>query len=164
MTGATGARVDVQVTVEKNLADVWDLVTAVGRIGEWSPECTGATWQEGGTARPGARFEGRNRGSNGFEWSTTCVVTEADRPTAFEWVVLDSAGDPQRPSSTWRYELVPGGPGQTIVRHSFVHGPGGSGLTMAIESDPDQAEAFLQGRLDQLREHMTVTLKGMARS
>jgi uncharacterized protein YndB with AHSA1/START domain len=163
MTQATGARVDVELTVDKDPAAVWALVTDIARIGEWSPECIGASWLDGGTPRPGARFEGRNR-SGDFEWSTTCVVTEAERPATFEWVVLDSTDDPQHPGATWRYELAPGLPGQTIVRHSFVHGPGDTGVTMAMDSDPDQAAAVLQGRLDELREHMTVTVEGMARS
>ena len=30
------------------------------------------------------------------------MVTEADRPRAFAWVVLDDSGDPARPSSSWR--------------------------------------------------------------
>jgi hypothetical protein len=91
-------------------------------------------------------------------------VTEVERPTSFEWVVLDSARDPERPGATWRYEIVPGLPGQTVVRHSFVHGPGDSGVTEAMESEPDHAAALLQGRLDELREHMTVTIEAMARS
>jgi hypothetical protein len=162
MTQATGARVEVEVTVDKDPAVVWALVTDIARIGEWSPECIGASWLDGGTPRPGARFEGRNR-SGGFEWSTTCVVTEAERSASFEWVVLDPTCDPQHPGATWRYQLDPGLPGQTIVRHSFVHGPGDTGVTMAMHSDPDQAAAVLQGRLDELREHMTATIEGMAR-
>jgi hypothetical protein len=81
------------------------------------------TVTEHGKPVPGARFEGRNRSSGGFEWTTTCVVTQAERPSVFERVVLDSARDLQRPGAIWRYELVPGSAGQTIVRHSFVHGP-----------------------------------------
>ncbi len=162
MTEATGARVAVEMTVSKDPESMWGLVTAIGRIGEWSPECVGASWLDGGIPVPGARFEGRNR-SGGFEWTTTCVVTRADRPSVFEWVVLDSARDPQRPGAIWRYDLVPGLAGHTIVRHSFVHGPGATGVTEAMESNPDQAEALLQGRLDELREHMTTTIAGMAR-
>jgi hypothetical protein len=37
-------------------------------------------------------------------------------------------------------------------------------VTEAMDSDPDQAAAVLQGRLDELREHMIVTIEGMARS
>ncbi len=162
MAETTGARVDVEVTVDKDRDAVWDLVTDVARIGEWSPECVGASFLDGGKPRPGAQFEGRNRAPNGFEWSTSCVVTEAERPATFEWVVLDSALDPQRPGSTWRYELVPGLPGQTVVRHSFVHGPGATGVTDAVRSHPERAAALIQDRLDQLREHMIATIEAMA--
>jgi hypothetical protein len=92
------------------------------------------------------------------------VVTQADRPAVFEWVVVEAVLDPQRPGSTWRYELVPGSPGQTIVRHSFVHGPAATGVTGAVQSNPDQAAALIQGRLDQLREHMIATIEAMAKS
>jgi len=33
---------------------------------------------------------------------------------------------------------------------------------MAMQSDPDQAAAVPQGRLDELREHMTATIEDMA--
>jgi len=48
---------------------VWDLVTDITRIGEWSPECIRAAWLgEPSRPRPGARFTGRNRFPNGFEY------------------------------------------------------------------------------------------------
>jgi hypothetical protein len=77
---------------------VWDLVADVTRVGGWSPECIRAAWLgEPGQPRPGARFTGHNRFPDGFEYEVTCVVTEADRPRAFAWVVLDDSGDPARP-------------------------------------------------------------------
>lgn len=164
MTQATGAQVVVEFTIEKDPAKVWDLITDVPRIGEWSPECVGAAWVDGGSAKPGARFEGHNRYEGGFEATATCVVTEAEQPSVFEWVVLDPSEDPAHPGSTWRYELTPGdAPGQTKVLHRFVHGPGVTGLSEGMRENPDEAAAILQSRLDMLRLHMTVTLEGMAR-
>jgi hypothetical protein len=60
MTEATGATVEIEMVVDKDPGEMWDLVTDVGRIGEWSPECAGAAWLDGGTPEPGARFAGRN--------------------------------------------------------------------------------------------------------
>ena len=41
---------------------MWEVVRDVGRVGEWSHECTGIAWLGGATgAAPGARFRGRNR-------------------------------------------------------------------------------------------------------
>ena len=109
VTGLTAAAEEV-VAARPEL--VWDLVADVTRITGWSPECIRAAWLgEPGRPRPGARFTGHNRFPDGFEYEVTCVVTEADRPRAFAWVVLDDSGDPARPSSSWRYRIdpLPGG-------------------------------------------------------
>ncbi len=165
MTEAAGASVDVEIVVDKDDGAMWDLVTDVARIGEFSPECVGAAWLDGSTAQPGMRFEGRNEFSGGFKSTVSCMVTEARRPDVFEWIVLDPSLLPERPGSIWRYELAPGdGPGRTKVRHRFVHGPGVTGLSESMQESPGEAAEILQRRLDTLRKHMTVTIEGMARS
>jgi uncharacterized protein YndB with AHSA1/START domain len=164
MTDATGATVDIEIVVSKGPDEMWDLVTDVARVGEWSPECKGGAWLEGAGPEPGARFEGYNEFPS-FKSTTTCVVTEAARPSVFEWIVLDPSLDPASPGSIWRYEIEPDAEhGKTVVRHRFVHGPGVTGLKRGMEEDPDEASAILQERLDLLRKHMTITLEGMAAS
>ncbi|GII65530.1 hypothetical protein Skr01_56150 [Sphaerisporangium krabiense] len=160
--GVTGARVDLEVTVDLPPDRVWELITSVSRIGDWSPECRFEGWVgEDGPVLPGTRFEARNRRQD-MEWTVTCEVTEAERPTTFAWVVLDPKGDPDAPSSHWRYDLRPGdAPGQTVVRHGFEHGAGHSGLRDIIARDPEHASAILAGRLQELRAHMTQTLGAM---
>lgn len=163
MAQATGAQVEVEIVVDKDPAQMWDLITDVARIGEWSPECAGAAWLDGGTPLPGAAFQGRNEFGGGFTSTVTCVVTEAEHPAVFEWVVLDPSEDPGHPGSIWRYELLAGDvPGQTRVRHRFTHGPGATGLSEGMKENPGQAGAILAGRLDNLRKHMTVSIEGMA--
>ena len=164
MTDATGATVDVEIVAGKGPAEMWDLVTNVARIGEWSPECAGGAWLDGGTPEPGARFEGYNVFSQTFKSTTPCVVTEAASPSVFEWIVLAPSLDPAYPGSIWRYEIEAAEDGQAIVRHRFTHGPGVTGLKRGMAEDPGNAGAILQERLDQLRKHMTVTLEGMAAS
>jgi uncharacterized protein YndB with AHSA1/START domain len=162
---ATGATVQVEMLVDTDPGEMWDIVTDVSRIGEWSPECTGAAWLDDGNPEPGARFAGRNDFAGGFSATVTCVVTEARCPAVFEWVVLDPSEDPARPGSIWRYELTPGDtPGRTSVRQRFLHGPGLTGLKKAMDESPGQAADILAGRLDTLRKHMIVTLEGMAAS
>lgn len=159
----TGARVDLTLTVDMAPERFWELVADVSRIGEWSPECTYGGWLGDcvPVVRPGARFEGRNRYPDGCFSSVVCVVTEAARPATFAWVVLDDHGDPARPASVWRYELTQANtPGQTVVRHSFVHGPGESGARSAARRDPTS----LAGRLEELRANMACTVTAMARS
>jgi uncharacterized protein YndB with AHSA1/START domain len=161
----TGARVDVEVPIAMPAAEVWKLITDVSRVGEWSPECAGAAWLDGeGRPRVGARFEGRNQFAQ-FTSTVECVVTECDEPRTFAWVVLDPTGALDRPGSCWRYELLPGGsPSRTLVRHSFVHGPGDTGLRAGVLADPANAATVLGGRLDQLRHNMAETLNRMARA
>jgi uncharacterized protein YndB with AHSA1/START domain len=157
MDMVTGTQVAVTLTVPIPPERMWDLVTAVGRIGEWSPEATGGSWCAGveGPA-PGARFISHNRFPNGFESTVTCVVIEAERPGVFAWSVLDDAG---LVGSTWRYELRAGNePGSTVVRHSFTHGPGASGAREGAEADP----RALDRRLVTLCRNMTTTIAAMA--
>ena len=141
---------------------VWDLVADVTRMGGWSPECIHSAWLgEPGRAQPGARFIGRNRFPDGFEYEVTCVVTEADRPRAFAWVVLDDTGDPARPSSSWRYRIDPLPGGGSRVRQRFTHGPGASYLRAAAANAPDRAAEIIAARLDGLRANMSATLRAM---
>jgi uncharacterized protein YndB with AHSA1/START domain len=159
VTGLTAAAEQV---VAARPERVWDLVADISRIGAWSPECIRAAWLgKPGRPQPGARFSGRNRLPGGFEYEVTCVVTEADRPRAFAWVVLDDRGDPARPSSSWRYRIDPLPGGRSRVRQHFTHGPGASYLRVAAAKAPDRAAEILAGRRDRLRANMTATLRAM---
>jgi len=162
--GVTGAVAEVELIVGLPIDQVWGLVTDVSRIGEWSPECVFAAWRpaQGDVPHAGARFDARNEYPDGFTAAVECVVTEAVRPSVFEWVVLDDDRDVARPGSIWRYELECDDQGRgTRVRHRFTHGPGLTGLREFIQNHPDHAEASLDGRLAQLRGNMTATLDAM---
>ena len=106
------------VSVERAVAApperVWDLISDVSRMGEWSPETTTCEWIKGASGPAvGARFRGTNRvGSR--RWSTTCVVTEAvpARSFAFRSVVgpvpiadwsyrIDATADGCRVTESW---------------------------------------------------------------
>ena len=159
VTGLTAAAEEV-VAAWPEL--VWDLVADVTRVHEWSPECNRAAWLgEPGRPQPGARFTGHNRLPNGFEYKVTCVVTEADRPRAFAWAVLDDSGDPARPSSSWQYRIDPLPGGGSRVRQRFTHRPGASYLRAAAAQAPDRAAEITAARRDGLRANMTATLRAM---
>ncbi|GIE83450.1 hypothetical protein Aph02nite_94000 [Actinoplanes philippinensis] len=147
----TGTGVAVALVVPLPREQVWELVTAVERVGEWSPEATGGRWcaETPGPAE-GARFLGTNRFPNGFESTVTCVVTEAREPGTFAWDVLDDSGVT---GSSWRYDLSDGEtPGSTIVRQSFRHGPGMTGARVGAPID---------GRLATLCSNMMTTITAM---
>ena len=95
---------------------VWDLVSDVTRIGEFSPETFEARWTRGSTGpEVGAFFKGhvRRNGVGPVYW-TLCRVTECEPGRDFGFVVVMNDLD----LNHWRYQLreVPGG---TEVTESF---------------------------------------------
>jgi uncharacterized protein YndB with AHSA1/START domain len=90
---------------------VWSMVSDLTRMGEWSPENTGATWTKGATGpRPGAAFRGANR--NGSRtWKTAGAVVAFDPPRyfCFRITVLGL------PSSEWQYLVEPTGSGCRVT-------------------------------------------------
>ncbi|MEL6890020.1 MAG: SRPBCC family protein [Actinomycetota bacterium] len=101
----------VQRTIAATPEAIYDIVTDVTRMGEWSPETTEARWIKGSThATVGARFVGKNRlGST--SWSTKPTVIAADRGRRFAFSVPGKSG------ATWTYEFesIDGG---TLVTES----------------------------------------------
>jgi hypothetical protein len=85
-------------------AEVWDLVSDVTRIGEFSPETFEARWLDGATGpRPGARFRGHvRRNGRGPVYWTTCTVTVSDPGREFAFAV---SGPGETIVNTWRYRL-----------------------------------------------------------
>ena len=82
---------------------VWALVSDLPRMGEFSPENEGGSWQRGATGPAvGAVFRGTNR-SGRRRWSTRCTVTRAEPGRAFAFAV-SAVG---MPVAEWSYDLEP---------------------------------------------------------
>jgi hypothetical protein len=97
---------------------VWDLVSDVTRIGEFSPETFEAEWLDDATGPAvGARFRGHvRRNARGPVYWTVCTVTACDPGRQFGFAV---AGPGDRILNTWEYQLAPGAGGGTDVTESF---------------------------------------------
>ena len=97
---------------------VWDLVSDVTRVGEFSPETFEAEWLGDATGPAiGARFRGHvRRNGRGPVYWTVCTVTACD-PGASS--ALRSAGRAGTDLNTWSYQLEPGADGGTDVTESF---------------------------------------------
>ena len=95
---------------------VWELISDITRMGDYSPEVFEAEWLGGATGPAvGARYRGHvKRNEKGPTYWTECEVTECTPGEAFEFAVVWR----DRPMNTWRYELraVDGG---TDVTESF---------------------------------------------
>jgi uncharacterized protein YndB with AHSA1/START domain len=98
-------------------AEVWDLVSDVTRIGEFSPETFEAQWLDGATGpRAGARFRGHvRRNGRGPVYWTTCTVIASEPGREFAFAVN---GPGEVIVNTWRYRLDPREDG-TDVTESF---------------------------------------------
>lgn len=82
---------------------VFDLVADMPRMGEWSPENTGGTWQGGATGPSvGAKFKGTNAAGK-HRWSTTVTVVECERPSRFAFEVTSGPVKVAR----WAYAIAP---------------------------------------------------------
>ena len=157
--GVTGATVQVEVLVPLEVGDVWRGITAVERYGEWSPECIYGAWLDE-VVEPGSRFLARNRFGNGLLTEVICVVTAFEESTRFGWDVF---GGEDVPFAHWEYELQASSEG-TLIRQSFTHGPGNSGMRQGVLADPARAEQSKQSRLDQLARNMKLTITAMTRA
>jgi uncharacterized protein YndB with AHSA1/START domain len=96
---------------------VWELVSDVTRIGEFSPETFEAEWLDGATGPAvGAKFRGhvKRNGIGPIYW-VTCTVTVSEPGREF---TFGTAGNPE-PLNVWSYRLEPNGDG-TDVTESFA--------------------------------------------
>ena len=100
-------------SIEVNAAPevVWELVADITRMGEWSPECVRAEWEEGATGPAvGALFRGYNKAGD-YEWNAPGVVTECEAGKVFAFEV------PRESETTniWRFDFAPNGAGTTLT-------------------------------------------------
>ncbi len=82
---------------------VYDAISDVTRMGEWSPECHHCEWTGDATAPVvGATFDGHNRNGE-HTWTSQCTITEAERGRAFtfECAMFDVH------YATWGYRIEP---------------------------------------------------------
>ena len=96
---------------------IYDLVSDLPRMGEWSPECERVEWAGGTTvAAAGDRFVGHNRGGpfGMMRWSRHGRVLAADPGREFAFVTEEGGHE----STVWRYRFEPVA-GGTRVTESY---------------------------------------------
>jgi polyketide cyclase/dehydrase/lipid transport protein len=86
---------------------LYDLVSDVTRMGEWSPICKACWWDEGAGPRAGAWFTGRNE-VPGRIWETRSQVVTAERGREFTFEV--NTGQVR-----WSYTFAPVGGGAELT-------------------------------------------------
>lgn len=104
------------IVIHRSPDEIYDMVSDVGRMGEWSPVCKACWWDEGDGPRAGAGFTGRNETSE-RTWETHSVVEVADPGREFAFVVGSGV-------ARWGYTFEPA-EGGTLVTESWRFLPGG---------------------------------------
>ncbi len=95
---------------------VWELISDITKMGDYSPEVFEAEWLDGATGPAvGVRYRGHvKRNEMGPTYWTVCKITECVPGEVFEFAVMMR----DRPVNTWRYELRPTA-GGTDVTESY---------------------------------------------
>jgi hypothetical protein len=158
--------VAAQIYIEAPPERVWRLVSDIYLMPGLSAELQEVAWLDGVTGPAlGHRFTGRNANAVLGRWETVSTVVECDEPRCFAWAV----GDPDYPSTTWRFSLRPDGAGPgiagTVVEQWMQMGPGRSGLSLAIDAMPDKEAKIVFVRLRELEaglKHNLSALKELA--
>ena len=117
--------IEVNTHVDALPEKVWALVGDLGRMGEWSPECTGVTWKHGAAGPAiGARFKGHNK-KGWRRWSTdgTIAVYEPGRALAFDVTAA------RLPIARWGYRVEADG-GGSLLTETFEDHRGGAGRAL----------------------------------
>ena len=106
---------EVSVWMDATPAEVWDLVSDVTRIGEFSPETFEATWTRGSTGpEVGAYFKGHvKRNGVGPTYWTPCQVTKCVPNEVFEF----SVGSDDLTINNWGYRLQAEGTGTRVTEY-----------------------------------------------
>jgi uncharacterized protein YndB with AHSA1/START domain len=108
-------RREVSMDIAASPDVVFDLVSDVTRIGEWSPECHGADWQDDRRGLD-ARFRGHNR-SGRNAWSRVCEVVAYEPGSEFAYrTVPGFRFGPSADSSVWGFVIVPTATGCRVTQ------------------------------------------------
>lgn len=97
LTTATAG--EAQIRIKAAPLMVYELISDITRMGDWSPECYRCDWLDAATTVDGARFRGHNRLGK-VRWHTDAIVTVADR--AGVCVHNPAQGGPRRNSVALR--------------------------------------------------------------
>jgi hypothetical protein len=126
---------------------LYDMISDVTRMGEWSPVCKACWWDDGDGPRVGARFTGRNETTE-RTWETRSEVVAAERGQEFAFVVGNSW-------VRWGYTFTPV-EGGTRVTESWEFLP--AGVARFEERFGDDALAQIADRTETAHRGIQATL------
>ncbi|MBY0288513.1 MAG: SRPBCC family protein [Mycobacteriaceae bacterium] len=123
------------VHVAASPEDLYEMVSDVTRMGEWSPVCRECWWDEGAGPREGAWFTGRNE-IPGRTWETRSQVVAAEPGRRFAWEVNNGW-------VYWCFTFAPHGAG-SLLTEEWIFLP--AGIAGFRERFGEQADAEIEKR------------------
>ena len=127
-----GMHREASIEIHASPEAVYDLVSDLPRMGEWSPENIGGEWQGSGSGQVGDRFIGHNR-TSARSWSVPVMVPVAERGRCFAFVTRPDEG----PYVRWTYRLEPSGTGTRVTE------------VWDVEQLPPAMQSATQAQLDE---------------
>jgi Polyketide cyclase / dehydrase and lipid transport len=140
------------ITISRSPDDLFDMVSDVSRMGEWSPVCKECWWDEGESLSVGAWFTGRNETTD-RTWETRSEVAAADKGREFAFIVGGTW-------TRWSYTFAPTD-GGTIVTETWEFLPGG--ITRFEERFGDDAWNQIDDRRSMAQRGIPATLAALKR-
>jgi len=132
---------------------LYDVVSDVTRMGQWSPVCRACWWDEGDGPRAGAWFTGRNSTPD-RTWETRSQVAVAERGREFTFLVGGSL-------VRWTYTFAPA-EGGTRLTESWEFLP--AGIARFAERYGGEADAQIADRASAARTGIPATLAAIKNS
>lgn len=138
------------IVVSRSPEELYDMVSDITRMGEWSPVCKACWWDEGAGAEVGSWFTGRNELPE-RTWETRSAVVAAERGREFAFVVGGKF-------ARWGYTFAPA-EGGTQVTESWEFLP--DGIAMFKERFGADAESEIDIRSEAARAGIPATLQAI---
>lgn len=132
---------------------LYDMVSDVTRMGEWSPICKSCQWDDGAGATVGAWFTGHNELPD-RTWDTRCEVVAAEPGREFAFQV---GGNLVR----WGYTFTPA-EGGTELTESWEFLP--AGISFFHERFGDEAQAQIDTRAKLAQSGIPETIAAIKRA
>lgn len=134
---------------------VWELVSDLPRMGEYSPEAVGGRWVGGGGPRLGATFRGRN-GRGLRRWSTRSRVVRCEPGSAFAFEV-SAVG---MVAAEWAYDIAPAEGGCRLTETWTDRRNGLLTLLGKVVTGVPDRSAFTARSIEQTLERVRVRAEG----
>jgi hypothetical protein len=156
-------RQTAKITINQPPDVLYDMVSDVTRIGEWSPICKAAEWDEGAGPEVGAKFTGHNDDGD-RQWAMHCCVFVAEPGKEFTFATVGAAGNPEADIDDgmvqWGYTFTPVD-GGTEVEESWELKP--AAVAMFEQIPAEQQDVLVKTVWESTVTGMETTLANLKR-